>query len=773
MQALAAANTALAVKDIQQQLTNGNATDLSLNISLGSSQSRSNSEASSNTARGSTLTAGGDLAIHALGQGDGEGTITVQGSQLDAGDTLQLNAAQDIHLLASADAVSQHDRHNSSSGSIGLGIGTNGITLNLDASRAKGHGNGDSTFFNNTQLSAGNQVILNSGSDTTLKGAVVSAPHITTNIGGDLTIESLQDTAVHSERHQSSGGSLSVPLIGVGQPTASLNASRTKLNSDFQSVNEQSGLRAGDGGFQVNVGGTTHLTGGAITSTDVAIDDDRNTFTTAGQTASEALESGALTLTDIGNTATYDAESISIGLSSGGKDSGQSSTGLSGIGTGRDDGSASNTTVAAISGLAGNQDARTGDADTGIEPIFDAESVRKDVQAQAEITQEFGSKASKEWGDYANEKWQDAMERGDAEESACWAANGSCRSAGHLLIGGATGGLDGALGAGVSTQLAPQMLEALQDSGLPQAAQDNLAILMATAAGSAVGGAEGGAAGYNEAANNAAQAVALCRVTPACVSALSGVLGGSAATLLNDDMTITGDASTDVLALITLERAAEMALFLSDVTGGERTEYPAETEQLPITTESPAQPIDRPGRYETPVDEQEAWSTELPVTGPAYSDQAGQGGYQILDPESQQLIGGAVYSEGVGDVFTADLKPGQIASPYPQDRIVSGRREGVRSSDPLRGYQESGAWDLTSENLARMERGAPPIGRDGASIQLHHRNQNPSGPLDEVTATTHRTIDHPIRPSQIDRDQFAGERRRYWVERARELLGQK
>ncbi len=398
MQALAAANSALAVTDIQQQLQGGQGTDLSLNISLGSSQSRSDSTVESNTARGSTLAAGGDLVIHALGQGDGEGTLTVQGSQLEAGDQLLLNATQDINLLASADAVSQRDRHNSSSGRIGLGVGTNGIALNLDASRAKGHGNGDSTFFNNTQLSAGNQVILNSGGDTALKSAVVSAPQISTHIGGDLTIESLQDTATHNERHQSSGGSLSVPLIGVGQPTASLNASRTKLNSDFQSVNEQSGLRAGDGGFQVNVGGTTNLTGGAITSTQTAIDEDRNRFTTAGQSASEAIESGALTVSDIANNATYEAESTSVGLSSGGNDSGESSTGLSGIGTGRDDGSASSTTESAISGLAGNQDARTGDADTGIAPIFDAESVRKDVQAQATITQEFGSRASQEGG---------------------------------------------------------------------------------------------------------------------------------------------------------------------------------------------------------------------------------------------------------------------------------------------------------------------------------------------------------------------------------------
>ncbi|WP_234667820.1 hemagglutinin repeat-containing protein [Halomonas sp. TD01] len=522
MQALAAANTALAVKDIQQQITNGNATDLSLNISLGSSQSRSNSEASSNTARGSTITAGGDLAIHALGQGDGQGNITVQGSQLDAGQQLQLNAVQDIHLLASADAVSQRDSHNSSSGSIGLGIGTNGIALNLDASRAKGHGNGDSTFFNNTQVSAGNQVILSSGGDTALKGAVVSAPQIATNIGGDLTIESLQDTAVHDERHSSSGFGASIPLTG-GTPSLDLDLSRTKLNSDFQSVNEQSGLRAGDGGFQVNVGGTTNLTGGAITSTQTAIDEDRNRFTTAGQTASEALESGALTVSDIANNATYDAESISVSLSSGGNDSGESSTGLSGIGTGRDDGSASRTTESAISGLAGNQDARTGDADTGIAPIFDAESVRKDVQAQATITQEFGSRASKLVGDTAQAKLEEAQLKrlqadaaqaaGDTERAnqlnaqadqlqSDWGDNGTKRLAAHTAIGALTGGTQGATGAAVGTLSAPAIASALKNAGLDDTLTDGLTALASTAAGAATGGTQGGAAAFNEVVNN-------------------------------------------------------------------------------------------------------------------------------------------------------------------------------------------------------------------------------------------------------------------------------
>jgi RHS repeat-associated protein len=122
--------------------------------------------------------------------------------------------------------------------------------------------------------------------------------------------------------------------------------------------------------------------------------------------------------------------------------------------------------------------------------------------------------------------------------------------------------------------------------------------------------------------------------------------------------------------------------------------------------------------------------------------------------------------------FVNDIRAGQVASAYPQGRSVGGRGEGVRPNDPPSGFQEAGAWNLTPDNLQLMEAGRPPIGTDGLPVELHHRNQDPLGPLDEMTSTTHDTIDHPISPSQINRSQFAGERARYWRQRARELLGQ-
>jgi hypothetical protein len=120
----------------------------------------------------------------------------------------------------------------------------------------------------------------------------------------------------------------------------------------------------------------------------------------------------------------------------------------------------------------------------------------------------------------------------------------------------------------------------------------------------------------------------------------------------------------------------------------------------------------------------------------------------------------------------SDVAEGQIASAYPRGRRVAGNREGRRVSDPAPGFREEGTFQWTSENIARMEKGQPPIGSDGRPVELHHRGQNPAGPLDELTSAAHQRVAHPEAPTRIDRDRFAGERRRHWIERVREAHGQ-
>jgi len=69
-------------------------------------------------------------------------------------------------------------------------------------------------------------------------------------------------------------------------------------------VIEQSGIQAGDNGFQVEVNGNTNLKGAVIASAQEAIDEQLNNVTT-----------DTLTISDIRNKAEYDADASNMGLS--------------------------------------------------------------------------------------------------------------------------------------------------------------------------------------------------------------------------------------------------------------------------------------------------------------------------------------------------------------------------------------------------------------------------------------------------------------------------
>jgi filamentous hemagglutinin len=397
MQALAGANAALNLSQAADALTAGqtvkdaNAADkaggVGISVSVGASSSKATQSSSADTARGSIISAGANVSIQASGAGQAS-DLTVRGSSIQAAGTTKLKAEDQINLQAAQNTTQEASKQSSKSASVGLGIQLGaagaqmGVTVN--AAAGKGQGAGTDSRFTNSQVN-GQRVELESGGDTNLQGAVVSANQVTANVGGNLTIESLQSTATYNEKNKSAGGAIT---FGPA-PGGSLSLGQSKVNSDFKSVGEQSAIRAGDGGFQVNVQGNTSLSGGQITSTQAAIDAGANSFN--GNTA-EGLE--RLTTTDLQNSASYKASSASAGLSAGAAQPGASlSGGLSGIGIGSDSGRASSVTTAGISGLAGNSAARTGEATTAIKPIFDAEKVKNEIQAQVTITQEFNKQA--------------------------------------------------------------------------------------------------------------------------------------------------------------------------------------------------------------------------------------------------------------------------------------------------------------------------------------------------------------------------------------------
>ncbi len=455
---------------------------------------------------------------------------TAQGSSLSAGNNAILIADNQINLQAAQNTSSQASNNSSSNSSIGASISpTGGPSFNASASRGSGQGSGQDTSYTNTQVNAGNRVTLSSAGDTNLTGAVIAANTVNAQVGGNLSIESLQDTSTYSSRQTSSGGSISVSAAGI-PIGGGISASRSHIDSNYQSTNQQSGINTGDGGFQVNVQGNTNLTGAVIASTEAAVANNANSFTTGG----------ALTLSDVQNTASYTGTAAGVSVNTG-IQGGQFGVNGVGAGVGTDRGSASSTTTAGISGIAGNTAIRTGDAQTGITPIFDAAQTQREIDARVQITQAFGREASTAWGTHANQMFVGAVTAGRNEDAQCWAPDGACRAGGHALIGGLTGGTGGAVSAGATSVAAPHMQAFLVSTGISPAAASAVTQLSALGAGTAIGGPAGGAAAINEAGNNAVLAIPLivdgviaggalaaraCLSSPACLNALR--LGGTA-----------------------------------------------------------------------------------------------------------------------------------------------------------------------------------------------------------------------------------------------------
>lgn len=158
-------------------------------------------------------------------------------------------------------------------------------------------------------MTAGNTLTIESGGDTNLKGAVASGRQVIADVGGNLNIESLQNIDHYDSKQQSAGVSVSVcvPPICAGSSSVSGNISQQKMHSDYAAVAEQSGIKAGDAGYQVDVKGNTDLKGGVIASSDKSVQDGVNSLTTA-----------TLTYSDIQNHASYDASSVGISGGYGG-----------------------------------------------------------------------------------------------------------------------------------------------------------------------------------------------------------------------------------------------------------------------------------------------------------------------------------------------------------------------------------------------------------------------------------------------------------------------
>ncbi|KAA5944682.1 filamentous hemagglutinin N-terminal domain-containing protein [Enterobacter cloacae] len=373
---------------------------IGVSVSLSSQKSKSEQHMQSDTVAGSTLNAGNNLSITATGKGKGEnsGDILIGGSQLKAGGDTALVAANDIVLGGAASTQQTTGKNSSSGGGAGVSIGGGksgygiGVFANVNAS--KGSEKGDGTAWTETTLDSGGTVSMTSGRDAILNGAQVSGDKIVADIGRDLWMSSQQDSNDYKSTQNSTaaGGSFSFgSMTGSGY----ISASQDKMKSTYDSVQEQTGLFAGDGGFDVTVGRHTQLDGAVIASTATA---DKN-----------SLDTGTLGFRDIHNEADYKVSHSGVSLSGGGDFGGDAFKGnLPGgvVSAAGSSGHAEGTTQAAVG--EGNitirdtenqqQDVASLSRDTehandSISPIFDKEKEQKRL-AQVSAISDIGGQVA-------------------------------------------------------------------------------------------------------------------------------------------------------------------------------------------------------------------------------------------------------------------------------------------------------------------------------------------------------------------------------------------
>ncbi|CAK9886706.1 MAG: 16S rRNA endonuclease CdiA [Candidatus Erwinia impunctatus] len=211
------------------------------------------------------------------------------------------------------------------------------------------------------------------------------------DVGRDLMLTSQQDTDNYDSKQTSisAGGSAS-----MGGGSASLSLSKDKMHSTYASVQEQTGIFPGKGGFDITVGGHTQLNGAVIGSTATA-DNNR-------------LDTGTLGFSNITNQAEYKVEHQSAGIGTSGSIGsqflGNAANNLL-IGA-ANEGSASSTTYSAMSEgslvvrdtVNQQQDICTLSRDVEhanqtLSPIFDKEKEQNRLK-EAQLIGEIGSQAA-------------------------------------------------------------------------------------------------------------------------------------------------------------------------------------------------------------------------------------------------------------------------------------------------------------------------------------------------------------------------------------------
>ena len=288
---------ALRAGNMQQ---NGTTSSPSVKVSLGygSQKQTQSSESQSIRHQKSTLSTG-VLNVRAHGE-----KVVFEGVDANA-KLMALSGKQGIDIKGVKDEEHQRTENKSSGGSVGVFVGTNGNSYGLgiegSANVAKGKSTSASERWQNSHLTADKIITNSEEGDLTLDAANLKAKRWEADIQ-NLTITSRQDTEKYESKQTSAGTSGSVAYgSGVG---VSVNGAFSKAKVDYAQVNEQAGIRVGEGGIDANIHNHAQLNAAIIES---SAEESKNRF-----------KAKSISTTDIENRSEIKTESASVGAGTGG-----------------------------------------------------------------------------------------------------------------------------------------------------------------------------------------------------------------------------------------------------------------------------------------------------------------------------------------------------------------------------------------------------------------------------------------------------------------------
>ena len=381
-----------------KDLSSGKA-HLAVSVGIGSTSSQSESHSVRTEAQGSTLSAGENVSIQA------KSDMEIKGSAVE-GENVTWHVGQNLTITSAEETQQQNMTESSKGGSLGVSISAHApITVEGSLYAGKGKENDTSVSYKESTIQARNELISHSGKDTNLIGSTLSGGKVTMNIGGNMNITSQQASHHYTSENASAGMHVST-LPGKVNLTG--NASRGSMRSDFDSVTSQSGIHAGNDGYEITVKENTRLKGGLIDSVANA---DKNRLTT-----------GTLAWEDMKNSADYKAGGLGISYASKDEGTRLNERGLTPLISPAIRGSADSTTKSAVSEgtitiidrehqkqdiLKLNRD--TKNSLNQLQEIFDKTKV-EEKQELVGMLEKYGNQAihtyaeSKDWKDGSTEK---------------------------------------------------------------------------------------------------------------------------------------------------------------------------------------------------------------------------------------------------------------------------------------------------------------------------------------------------------------------------------